>query len=88
MYGVPQLTYAEYIFSNGKKQDFWAQNVCSYFAIVILHYMTTCLFTCNWTWFMVFMYTASVLLFAPFEIVTYDNVSGSALTGRLKEIAF
>lgn len=37
---------------------------------------------------MLFMYTASVLLFAPFEIVTYDNVSGSALTGRLKEIAF
>lgn len=34
------------------------------------------------------MYTSSVAFFAPFEIMIYDTIDGSALTGRLKEIAF
>ena len=73
MYGIPQLTFADYIFKDGKQQDFWAQNVCAYFAIVIQHYLTTFFFTRNWTWWLLLWYALSLGLFAPFQILTYDN---------------
>jgi hypothetical protein len=83
------LTYADYIFPGGKNQDFWAQNICSYFAIVFQHYITTCFFTRNWTWWLLFWYAASLALFAPFLIVTYDQVpNGQAIYLRLQEIVF
>jgi magnesium-transporting ATPase (P-type) len=73
MYGIPQITYEDYIFSNGKKQDFWAQGVSSYFAIVLLHYITVSFFTRNWNAWVVFWDLVSFGLFAPFQIMTYDT---------------
>lgn len=53
------------------------------------HYITTCFFTRNWTWVLLFWYTASLALFAPILIVTYDQVNnGQAIYLRLQEIVF
>ena len=53
------------------------------------HNITTCFFTRNWTWVLLFWYTASLALFAPILIVTYDQVNnGQAIYFRLQEIVF
>lgn len=65
--------------------------MCAYFSIVILHYMTVFFFTKNWTYWLTFVYSVSVIKFAPFQIVIYDSLGGDLtnnMTGRLKEIAF
>lgn len=37
---------------------------------------------------MLLWYSISVFMFAPFQIVTYDNFPGTPLSSRLKEIVF
>jgi hypothetical protein len=89
MYGIPQFTYDSYIFEGGKKQDFWAQSMCSYFSLVVLHYAISFFFTRNWTVWLTFLYIVSIAFFAPFQVLVYDSLSGVyPMAGRLREIAF
>ena len=63
--------------------------MCSYFAIVIQHYLTTSFFTRNWTWWLVLWYVLSLALFAPFQILAYDSFpGGQPIYQRLREIVF
>lgn len=56
--------------------------------MVVIHYATVFFFTRHWTWWKSLWYIVSVALFCPFKVFTYDSMQGSALSGRLAEIAF
>lgn len=88
MYGIPQYAYDNFIFEGGRKQDFWAQSMCSYFSLVALHYATTFFFTRHYTWWSLFLYIMSILTFCPFQIITYDSLEVYVMSGRLQEIAY
>lgn len=88
VFGVPVLTYQTLTLGDGKMEDLWTISVCSYYALVLIHYFLVFSFTKNWSLFVVGFYIISYLFFTPFLTVTYNSFPNTFLEKRLGEMVY
>jgi hypothetical protein len=89
---MPVIAYQYHLFGNkgelGLNEDLWLMSLCSYVTLVNLHYVLVCMFTKNWTIWIVFMYIISYIFFCPLFVFIYNGIVVSEIEYRIFEMTF
>lgn len=88
IYGIPNIVYSNAIFANGETPDLWFISMCSYFALVHMHYVLLMIYTKNWTIWLVCWFLLSYCFYNPLFMWVYNSLTGTAITDRMPEIAY
>eukprot|EP00347_Sterkiella_histriomuscorum_P004736 403359304 len=88
VFGAPIISMQNLMFDNGKDGDLYAASLCSYFAVVFIHYFFIMPFTNNFTSSIVQLYLLSFFVFCPLFVIPYNYLPDNFLMYRLYEIMF